>query len=290
MSTLSTAAAGERGQPISAPSSLRAGLLRAWLPLTITAFVLLVALLGPLLAPRDPLAFVGPIYGAPEPGFPLGFDHMGRDVLSRLLHGGSQLVAMSVAAALLAWLLGTALGLVAGYTARWLDQALIWASDSFHAFPNVIFVLLVVSMLGRSRALIVLTAALTLVPGVLRLARGLTLHVASHEFVEAAAMLGHTRWRIRLREILPNVITPLLVHLGTMLSWAVTILSGLSFLGYGVSPPTADWGLMINENRAGLPIQPWAVLAPVVMTALLALGTNTTAESFSRTLREREHA
>lgn len=260
----------------------------AWLPVTTTAVVLLVALLGPLLAPHDPRAFVGPLYGEPSPGFPLGFDHVGRDVLSRVLHGGQLLVAMSLAATLGAWVVGVALGLVAGYSARWVDLLTVWCSDSFHAFPNVILVLLVVSMLGRDIWLIVLTASLTLVPGVLRLARGLTINVASREFVEAAAMMGHTRWRVRLHELLPNILVPLLVHLGTMMSWAVSLLSGLSFLGYGVSPPTADWGLMINENRAGLPIQPWAVIAPAALTALLALGTNTLAESLGRMLRARE--
>jgi peptide/nickel transport system permease protein len=143
-------------------------------------------------------------------------------------------------------------------------------------------VLLVVSMLGRTPWLIVLTAAIAFVPGVIRLVRGLTVSTSHQEFVEAAVMMGYPRWRILFQEILPNILTPLLVHLGTMLSWAVGILSGLSFLGYGIAPPAADWGLMINENRAGLQIQPWAVLVPAVMVALFALGTNLLAEGLGR--------
>lgn len=95
-------------------------------------------------------------------------------------------------------------------------------------------------------------------------------------------MLGYSRWKILFSEIMPNILTPLLVHLGIMLTWAVGMLSGLAFLGYGVAPPAADWGLMINENRAGLLIQPIAVFAPVLLIALFALGTNLLAEGVGR--------
>jgi len=250
--------------------------------LAITLAVLLVALAGPWLAPHAPTAFVGPVYGAPTFDAPLGFDALGRDVLSRVLSGGWSVVWMSAAAAALALLAGAALGLFAGYRRGWPDLAINWVSDTLLAFPNLILVLLVVAMLGRDPALIVLTTAIAFVPGVVRLARGMTLAVASQEFVEAAVLMGFSRRRILLREILPNVLTPLLIHLGTMLSWSVAILSSLSFLGYGVAPPTADWGLMINENRAGLQAQPWAVLAPVLLVALFALGANLLAEGLGR--------
>jgi peptide/nickel transport system permease protein len=260
---------------------------RARFGLGLTALVVAIAVFGPLFAPHDPYALLGPVYGDPVPGHPLGFDHVGRDVLSRVLHGGVQLVCMSLAVALIAWVVGLLIGLVAGYSTRAVDQTIVWCADTFHAFPQVVLVLLVVSMLGRERWLIVLTAASAMVPGVIRLARGLTLAAASQDFVEAAAMMGQSRWRIRVREILPNILRPLLVHLGTMFSWGVTILAGLSFLGYGVAPPTPDWGLMVNENRAGLQVQPWGVVAPTLAIALLALGTNTLAESFGQSSGER---
>lgn len=249
--------------------------------LVVSAVIIALALLGPLFS-SDPTELVGPIYGAPTDGHVFGFDYLGHDVLARLLSGGVSLVTMAVLVALLAWLVGTLIGLIAGYSNRFWDQLVVWCADVFHAFPNLIFVLLIVSMLGRERWLIVLTAASSLVPGVVRLSRSLTQQVARREFVEAAELVGYSRWRIRVQEILPNILSPLLVHLGTMLTWSVGILSGLAFLGYGVAPPAADWGLMINENRAGLPIQPWAVLAPAVLVALLALGTNLFAESLGR--------
>ncbi len=249
--------------------------------LVVTSIVVHLAIIGPVVS-GSPTALVGPIYGRPAPGHAFGFDYLGHDVLARVLSGGASLVAMSVLVAVLAWVVGTLVGLIAGYTNKFWDQVVVWCADAFHAFPNLIFVLLVVSMLGRERWIIVLTAASTLVPGVVRLARSLTQQVSRREFVEAAELMGYSRWRIRVQEILPNILSPLLIHLGAMLSWAVAILSGLAFLGYGVAPPAADWGLMINENRAGLPIQPWAVLVPVVLVALLALGTNVFAESLGR--------
>ncbi|QCP14795.1 ABC transporter permease [Pseudoduganella umbonata] len=259
---------------------LRQPQLRAGAILTLLA--LLAAVAGPLLAPHGAADFVGAVYGARAPGAPLGFDYLGRDVLSRLLLGGWSVVWMASAAALAALAAGTALGLVAAYAGGRTDRALGWSADVLLAFPNLILVLLVVSLLGREPWLIVLTAALAFVPGVLRLVRSLALGVAAQEFVEAARLLGYRRRQILLREILPNLLTPLLVHFGTMLSWAVTILSGLSFLGYGVAPPAADWGLMINENRAGLQAQPLAVLAPVLMIVLFALGANLLAEGLAR--------
>ncbi len=255
--------------------ALRAGL-------SLTVLVLLVALIGPWLAPHGAADFTGPVYGAPAPGAPLGYDYLGRDVLSRLLLGGWSMVWMTLAAAVIALLGGTALGLLSAHAGGRIDRALVWSADVLLAFPNLILVLLVVSMLGRAPWLIVLTAAVAFVPGVLRLVRSLASAIATQEFVEAAELLGYSRRHILLREVLPNILTPLLVHFGSMLSWAVTILSGLSFLGYGVAPPAADWGLMINENRAGLQAQPLAVLAPVLMIVLLALGANLLADGLAR--------
>jgi len=266
------------------------GRRQIWAGALLTAVVVAIALVGPLLVGHDPRALVGPVYGAPATGAPLGYDYLGHDVLSRVLSGGRSVVWMALLTSTVALVVGTAFGMLAGYAHRRLDQAIVWAADVFHAFPALILVLLVVSMLGRSTGLIILTAAAALVPGVIRLVRGLTVGVASQEFVEAAEMLGSSRWQIRLREILPNITTALLVHFGTMLAWSVGILSALSFLGYGLAPPTPDWGLMVNENRAGLQIQPWGVLVPSALIALFTLGANLLADGLGRAqalIRER---
>ncbi|OON63227.1 peptide ABC transporter permease [Massilia sp. KIM] len=262
------------------PAWMRQPQARAGLLLSLLA--LMAAVLGPALAPHAADAFVGAVYGAPAPGAPLGYDYLGRDVLSRVLLGGWSVVWMASGAACAALAAGSVLGLVAAGAGGRTDRLLAWGADVLLAFPNLILVLLVVSLLGREQWLIVLTAALAFVPGVLRLVRSLALGIAAQEFVEAARLLGYPRRQVLLREILPNLLTPLLVHFGSMLSWAVTILSGLSFLGYGVAPPAADWGLMINENRAGLQVQPLAVLAPALMIVLFALGANLLAEGLAR--------
>lgn len=250
--------------------------------LAFVAGVLLFALAGPLVAPHALGALIGPTYGAPEAGAILGYDYLGRDVWSRVLEGGRSIIWMSVAASVIALAVGTFLGLLAGFRRGLVDQVIVWITDVFLAFPDLMLVLLVVSMLGRESWLIVLTVSVAFIPGVVRLSRSITLGVAEQEYVEAARMMGYSPGRILFREILPNIATPLLVQLGIMLTWAIAMLSGLSFLGYGVAPPAADWGLMINENRAGLMIQPWAVLAPVLLIALFAVGTNLSAEGLAR--------
>jgi peptide/nickel transport system permease protein len=250
--------------------------------LIATGSVLLFTLVGPWLAPHAPTDLVGTTYGPPSSHAVLGYDFLGHDVWSRVLAGGASVVWMSLAAASIALALGAGLGLLAAFSRRRIDQAIVWFTDVFLAFPDLILVLLIVSMLGRNHWIIVLTVAVAFVPGVIRLSRGIALGVVSQEFVEAAEMMGYSRRRILFREILPNILTPLLVHLGIMLTWAIGMLSGLAFLGYGVAPPAADWGLMINENRAGLLIQPLAVMAPVVLIALFALGTNLLAEGVGR--------
>ncbi len=250
--------------------------------LAITLWVIALALVGPLVAPHGSTDMVGPVYGAPAGRAWLGYDFLGHDVLSRLLNGGLSVLWMSVAAASIALAIGTTLGLLAGLSRRRLDQLITWSADVSLAFPDLILVLLIVSMLGRAPWLIVLTVATAFIPGVIRLARASAVAVAGQEFVEAAQMMGYSRRRILFKEILPNILTPLLVHLGNMLTWGVGMLSGLSFLGYGVAPPTADWGLMINENQAGLLVQPWAVLAPAVLIGFFAYGTNILAEGIGR--------
>ncbi|MFE3291518.1 ABC transporter permease [Rhodococcus sp. NPDC059234] len=254
----------------------RSGQARVGLALTLV--VLAVGFLGPWLAPHREEELLGQTYGAPESGAPLGYDFLGRDVLSRTLHGGFSLIWMTVLASVAAILLGSAVGMLSGYLRGRVDQAVVWLADVLLAFPNIVLVLLVVSMLGRSEWLIVATVVLAFLPGVVRLARASTLDVVGQEYVEVAEMLGYPRRRILCAEVLPNILSPLLVHLGTMLTWAVGILGAISFLGYGVEAPAADWGLMVNENRNGMRIQPWAVIAPVLFIALFALGTNSFAE------------
>ncbi|MDR2165661.1 MAG: ABC transporter permease [Zoogloeaceae bacterium] len=250
--------------------------------LVITLAVIVFALAGSWFSPHSPHALLGTVYGAPERAALLGYDYIGQDVLSRVFCGGRSVVWMAAGSVVLALLSGVGLGLLAGFHRGWIDQVVVWWMDVLHAFPHLILVLLVVSMLGRDPGLIVGVTALAFVPGVVRLVRGLTLGVVNQEFIEAARLMGYSRRSVLFVEILPNIVPALLIHAGTMLSWAVGILAGLNFLGYGVAAPAADWGLMINENRTGLLIQPWGATIPAILIALFALGSNLLAEGAAR--------
>ncbi|QNE35412.1 ABC transporter permease [Leifsonia shinshuensis] len=249
-----------------------------------TLLIVLVAVVGPFIAPHDPTEIVGGPFQAPGAGSILGTDYLGADVYSRVLAGGFTVVWMSAAATLIGVLLGAVLGLIAGYSSGRVDAVIVWIMDVLLAFPSIVFVLLFVSLLGQSQFLIVVLVAIGWSPVVGRLVRSVTLDTVTQEYVEAVEMMGVPRWRILLRDVLPNIATPLIVQTGAVLTWSIGAIAGLSFLGFGVQAPLADWGLMVNENRSGLTLQPWAALAPVLMIALFTLATNTLGEGVSRSV------
>jgi peptide/nickel transport system permease protein len=252
--------------------------------LVLTAVVVGMALLGPLLAPHDPGEIVGAPFATPSSGLPLGTDYLGQDVLSRLLWGGRSVLWMALAAATLGMVLGVSVGLIAGYGNQRLDNVLMRSMDVLLAIPNLVLVLLFVSLLGSKTWLIVGLVALAWTPQVARVTHGITAETAQRDFVHAVEVLGIPRRSVLLRELLPNLTTPLLVEFGLRLTWSIALIAGLSFLGFGIQPPAADWGLMINENRLGLSIQPWAVLAPISAIAIFTVGTNLMSEGLARTI------
>jgi peptide/nickel transport system permease protein len=252
--------------------------------IALTALVVGIALLGPLLAPNEPGAIVGLPFTAPSSGLPLGTDHIGQDVLSRLLWGGRSVLWMALAAATLGMVLGVSVGLVAAYGNRRLDGLLMRSMDVLLAIPNLVLVLLFVSLLGSKQWLIVVLVAIAWTPQVARVTHGITSETAQRDFVHAVEVLGIPRRSVLLRELLPNLTTPLLVEFGLRLTWSIALIAGLSFLGFGIQPPAADWGLMINENRLGLSIQPWPVLAPIAAIAIFTVGTNLMSEGLARTI------
>jgi peptide/nickel transport system permease protein len=263
-------------------------LRRAWRLLRTKIGVLLVlllvgtALLGPFFAPHDPAAFAGAPYAKPGGSAALGTDALGRDVLSRFLWGGRSILGLSAAATAIGLVLGVSIGLVAAYSRGLLDDVLMRAMDVILAFPSIVLGLVAVSTVGPKLWLIVLVVGLTTMPRVARVTRGASAELVERDFVQAAEALGEPRAKLLLGELLPNITSPLMVEASLRLTYAIGLIASLSFLGFGEQPPAADWGLMINENRQGLTVQPWGVLLPVIAIALLTIGTSLIGDGLSR--------
>lgn len=260
--------------------TLRPG--RTRLGLSLFVLLVLVALVGPWLAPYSPDKFVAAPFAPPSGSTWLGTDALGRDVLSRFLSGGRTVLVMSVLAALTGVGLGAIVGMFAAHSRGIVDAALMRLNDVLLAFPQIIFTLLVLTVLGQHIWLIALTVGLTHAPRTALVIRAAAVQVTERDFVRAAEAAGEPRWRILLAELLPNVSSPLLVELGLRLTYSIGLVAAVSFLGFGLQPPASDWGLMINENRIGLTTQPWAVVAPVAAIALLTVAVNLVTDGLSR--------
>jgi peptide/nickel transport system permease protein len=262
--------------------ALRLG--RTRVGLAIVSVLVLVALAGPVVAPHSPTEFVAIPNSPPSGDAIFGADALGRDVLSRFLNGGRTVLWLAAAATVLGIAVGVVVGLVAAYARNWLDDVLMRGNDVLLAFPQIIFVLLAVSAIGPKLWLIVLTVGLTHAPRVARVIRGAALEIVERDFVKSAEVVGEKRWRIVFAEVLPNVTSPLLVEVGLRMTYSIGLVAGISFLGFGLQPPAADWGLMINENRLSITVQAWAVLLPVIAIGLLTIGTNLVTDGLSRAL------
>jgi peptide/nickel transport system permease protein len=259
-----------------------ASLTRTRIGLAIVALMVAIAVFGPLVSPHSPTEFVAVPNSGPSGDAIFGADALGRDVFSRWLHGGLTVLWLSGAATLVGIVLGTGVGLVAAYSRNWLDDVLMRGNDVLLSFPAIIFVLLAVSAVGPKLWLIVLTVGFTHAPRVARVMRGAGQEVVERDFIKAAEVVGEKRWRIVTGELLPNVTSPLLVEIGLRMTYSINLVAAVSFLGFGLQPPTADWGLMINENRLALGIQPWSVFLPVLAIGLLTVGTNLVTDGVAR--------
>ena len=241
-----------------------------------------MAVLGPFFAPHSPSAFVGAPFTGPTRHAWLGTDNLGRDVFSRFLWGGRSVLGLALAATAIGLVLGVTIGLFAAYSQAMGDDILMRAMDVILAFPSIVLALVAVATVGPQLWLLVLVVGITTAPRVSRVTRGSSVEIVNRDFIAAAEAIGEPRRKILLGEILPNVASPLLVEASLRLTYSVGLIAALSFLGFGVQPPAADWGLMINENRQGLTVQPWGVIAPVLAIALLTIGTSLIGDGVAR--------
>jgi peptide/nickel transport system permease protein len=248
----------------------------------LALIVILVAAIGPFVAPYSPLAFVTVPGSPPSAKFPLGGDILGRDVLSRVLDGGWQLLLMAAGAMIIGVVIGTAAGIAAAQLRGWRDGVIMRTVDVILAFPQLVFALLLVSILGPARWLLVVAVGISHVPQVARVVRAAALDVSERDFVKAVEITGVRQSKVMSGEILPNLITPLMVESGLRLTYSIVIMTGLSFIGFGLQPPAPNWGYMINENRIILTTNPWAVVAPAILIAILTVGLNTFTDAIAR--------
>jgi ABC-type dipeptide/oligopeptide/nickel transport system permease subunit len=252
--------------------------------LALLGGMLLLALVGPLIAPYDPTTPIGPPGDPPSTAALLGTDVLGRDVLSRALHGGLTVIALGTLATVLSYLAGSAVGLVAGYVRNLVDPLLMRAVDVLLSLPGLLIMLLLVSGLGSGVPVLVLGVVLVQLPGIARVVRTATLEASVRSYVEAALARGEGTASILLREIFPNVAPLLLADVGVRFGWSIILIASMNFLGLGLAPPTADWSLMVSENRAYVSLNIWSVLAPALLLALLMVAINLVVDAYARSL------
>lgn len=252
--------------------------------LALVTFWVVVALLAPWLAPYNAYA-VHPEFSNQPPSaqFLLGTDFYGRDVLSRILMGSRSVLVVAPSATLIGLALGIIIGLSTGYIGGLYDEIVMRVMDGFMAFPTLIIILLLISVVPVSALVVLLIIGINFAPYSGRVVRSAVLAVRNQEFVAAAKLRGEPALVIMVREILPNCWRPIVVEGTTRVGYAIFAEAGLSFLGLGVPPPTPDWGVMINEAQSTMLIAPWAAIFPAIAIASLVVGVNLLSDGIKQT-------
>jgi peptide/nickel transport system permease protein len=250
--------------------------LKAWLGIGLTVAVVVAAAAAPWLAPRDPLAtdFAASLRPPGTPGHPLGTDQLGRDLLARVLHGARLALFIGVSTVLITTVAGGLLGLVAGFVERWPSAVLMRIADVQLSFPFILLAMTINAIVGLGLRNIILSLSAAGWVVYARVVRGEVLSVKQRDFVQAAAALGMSRVRLLLRHVLPNVAPSIIVVASLQFSSFIVAEAAISFLGFGVQPPTPAWGSMLSESRDFLYVAWWLAAFPGAALALTALGVN----------------
>jgi len=250
----------------------------------LVIFWVLVALFAPLLAPFDPNSSIQPFA---KPGveaiktggtFWLGTDHIGRDILSRIIWGSRTVLIYAPLATISAYTLGILMGLAAGYRGGWVDDVLSRIADIILSFPVLVLYIIIIATIGASGFNIIIAITFASSPGIMRIVRGLVLDLRNRDYVAAAQTRGESDWRVMLVEILPNARGPLIVDACLRLGYVIITIGVLGFLGLGLPPPDPDWGGMVNETRQMAMAFPHMTLFPCIAISSLILGFNLLAD------------
>lgn len=237
--------------------------------------IILSAILAPLLTPYDPLErSVRDRLVGPSKEHPMGTDALGRDILSRVLHGGRVSLQVGLFSVIASTLIGVPLGLIGGYFGGKIDDAIMRLMDVILAFPGLILAIWMVAMLGPSIRNVIVAVTFWFVPTYARLARGNTLSVREMDYITAERCIGAGHFRILIWHILPNIFAPLIVLATLNISGAIILGASLSFLGLGVRPPTPEWGAMLSDGRGYLRNAWWIALFPGITITLVVLAAN----------------
>jgi peptide/nickel transport system permease protein len=235
--------------------------------------LLILAAGGALLAPADPYAssMLNRLKPIGFEGHPLGTDELGRDMLSRLMVGARLSLFMGITPVILAFVIGSIVGITAGYAGGWPNTAIMRTIDVFYAFPSVLLAIALSGALGAGITNSLISLTVVFIPPIARVAESVTTQIRSRDFVEAARASGANAFTIVRVHVLGNVLGPVFVYATSLIAVSMILASGLSFLGLGVKPPEPEWGLMLNTLRTAIYIQPWIAALPGVMIFITSI-------------------
>ncbi len=252
---------------LDAPFSAKLGLV------TITAY-LFVALFAPVVAPYSETEILGGAYEVWSDKYLLGTDNLGRDMLSRLIFGARNTIGIALAAVIIAFAIGGVTGMLSAILGGWYDTIISRIVDILMAIPGLVFALLILTILGTSMTTLVLVIAVLDSTRVYRITRAAAMNVAVMDFVEVARLRGEGMWWVIRKEILPNIMAPLLAEFGLRFCFVFLFIAALSFLGLGIQPPTADWGSMVRDNATLINYDDITPLLPAAAIAVLTVAVN----------------
>jgi peptide/nickel transport system permease protein len=252
---------------LDAPLSAKLGLV------TITAY-LFVALFAPVVAPYSETEILGGAYELWSEKYPLGTDNLGRDMLSRLIFGARNTIGIALAAVVIAFAIGGVTGMLSAILGGWYDTIISRIVDILMAIPGLVFALLILTVLGTTITTLVLVIAVLDSTRVYRITRAAAMNVAVMDFVEVARLRGEGLWWVIRKEILPNIMAPLLAEFGLRFCFVFLFIAALSFLGLGIQPPTADWGSMVRDNATLINYDDITPLLPATAIAVLTVAIN----------------
>jgi peptide/nickel transport system permease protein len=245
------------------------------LGLAVMTLLVLTAIFAPLIAPYDPLAqHAGAELAVPSSTYWVGTDEFGRDIFSRIVYGSRISLLVGVLAVVVGGFIGVSTGLAAGYWGGWLDACIMRLWDTLLAFPAILLGIGVAAVLGPGVTNAAFALAIVSIPQFSRITRASVLGEKQREYIQAARCIGVGDWRIVVRHLLPNTVSPLLVQLSLAMAYAVLLEAGLGFLGLGTQPPDPSWGSMLNASRAYLRQAPWYAVFPGIALSMLLLGLN----------------